>query len=65
MHFNPAFPFVIARDMLKGAQIEIRSQLAIHAAQQVEIKGSRDAGRIVISRNQTLAGLNQIGAQQQ
>ena len=51
---DAAFGLIVEGVVREGVEIERRVQLAIHASQQIERKGRRDAGRIVVGIVQPL-----------
>ncbi len=56
---------VPARFVLELAQLEIAAQLAVDAAEQIEIESAGDAGGIVVGHQHAVAFLYQVGADQQ
>ena len=64
MHLNAPFRLVPDGLMLKLTEVEIRTQLAINAAQHIEVEGRGNTGWIVISKQHAIAIFDQVGADQ-
>ena len=65
VHFDAALLGVPARLVLEVAQLEIAAELAIDAAEQVEIERAGDAGGIVVGDQHAVRFLDQVGADEQ
>ena len=65
VHLDALRFFVVADDVLELAQVEIALQLAVDAAQQVQVERGGDAGGVVVGIEELGSGLHQVRAQQQ
>ncbi len=60
MHLDPRLLGVPDRAMGKAVRVEIRTDLAVHPVQQVEVEGRRHPRRIVIGAHQRVFVLDEI-----
>src|SRR5207244_12398263 len=65
MHFDAAVRVIPARLVAEAGQVEIGTELAVDACEQIQIECRGDACRIVISEKLQLDGFLQIGTEQQ
>ena len=65
MHLDAALVLVPSCLMSERAKIEVGIQLAIDAAQQIQIEGGRNAGRVVVCIQHAFDIFYQIGSNQE
>ena len=65
MHLDAALGFVVAHDVPKPAEIEIRVEFAVDSRENVLVESGRDAGGIVVGQFNYRNGLLEIGGQQE
>src|SRR5208337_3644369 len=65
VHLDAAGLGIEARLVLECVKDEVGIEFAVHSRQQVSIEGGGDPERIIVSADQSIHGLFEIGAQQQ
>src|SRR5207302_2031918 len=64
MHLDALLRRVVARFVLELSQIEIRTETSIDSCKKVEVKGGRQAERVVVSRQHLIQTFHEISSQQ-
>ena len=65
VHFDTAFSFVVKRGMAEQVWIECPFELAVDPGEEVPVEGGGHALRVIISWNEDIQGLLQVGTDQE